>query len=90
MSEATLIKPRPGPRGKEQAQPHNIKKDQGFPADQTVVMTKIKAGCKASTFPPLRDNPLVEEAAELLSVIGQIRSTSHHKDVSSLQKKLYR
>ncbi|PSU34129.1 type VI secretion system protein TssL, long form [Photobacterium lutimaris] len=87
MSEATLIKPRPGPRGKNGVGRNTAKQPSVQNVDQTVVMTKIKAGGASLRVPPLGDNPLVEEASTLLSLIGQIRSTSHHNDVSDLQQR---
>ncbi|GAL04526.1 hypothetical protein JCM19237_1198 [Photobacterium aphoticum] len=88
MSEATLVKPRPGVRGKGQDT-----KTSGAAtgsADQTLVLTKVKPSGKQRRVQPLGQNPLVEEASILLSIIGQIRSTTRHSDVSFCSKAVSR
>ncbi|RWX57228.1 type VI secretion system protein TssL, long form [Photobacterium chitinilyticum] len=86
MSEATFIKPRPGGRGKTAEAKNAAKPDHAHTAEQTVVLTKIKTGNQFSGLMPLGDNPLIEEAGSLLSLVGQIRSTADHSDVSFFQQ----
>lgn len=86
MSEATFIKPRPGIRGKANDANNDAKLGSAQAADQTVVLTKIKGGNQYSGLLPIGDNPLIEEAGRLLSIIGQIRSTAAHSDVTFFQQ----
>ncbi|MGF1688528.1 type VI secretion system protein TssL, long form [Photobacterium japonica] len=84
MSEATLVKPRPGVRGKGQDTKSSATKTSA--GDQTLVLTKVKPSGQQRRVQPLGQNPLVEEAGGLLSIVGQIRSTSNHSDVGFLQQ----
>lgn len=86
MSEATLIKPRPGVRGRAEEDKRAAKPAPSKSPDQTLVLAKGSSGSHQLRLPPLGQNPLIEEAGYLLSMIGQIRSTTHHRDVAFLQQ----
>ncbi|ELR64607.1 Outer membrane protein ImpK/VasF [Photobacterium marinum] len=84
MTEATLLKPRPGIRGiNSELKPQ---KEQPSEFDHTVVLNKIKTGERLAGLPSLGDNPLLEDAGVLLSIIAQIRSTPDHHDVPALKQ----
>ncbi|KLV03730.1 type IV secretion protein DotU [Photobacterium aquae] len=85
MSESTLIKPRPGIRGKTEEDKRAVNPSIK-PSDQTLVLAKSNSGGQAHRLPPLGQNPLIEEASYLLSMVGQIRSTTYHSDVAFLQQ----
>ncbi|WP_087020906.1 type VI secretion system protein TssL, long form [Thaumasiovibrio subtropicus] len=85
MAESTLIKPRPGGRARsgDVATPPPAQS-----GDSTVLLTKIAPTSATVThrLPSLGDNAVVDEASVLLSLVGQIRSTSNHGDVASLRQ----
>ncbi|WP_394144955.1 type VI secretion system protein TssL, long form [Vibrio atypicus] len=87
MSEATIMKPRPGNRaGKKQPKEQYNSVNHSQKSDCTVVASSSVNRFQNLSFPQLGDNSLVEEANSLLSMIGQIRCTSTHGDIASLHQ----
>lgn len=87
MSEATIMKPRPGNRaGKKEPKETSEPVSESQNPDCTVVASSGANRFKNLSFPQLGDNFLVEEANSLLSMIGQIRCTSTHGDIASLHQ----
>ena len=83
MSEATVLKPTPGRR----AAPLQVVADNSGGAEQTVVAVPAAAAQALVRLPAVADNPLIDEAATLLSLVTQIRHTSHAVDVGQLRSR---
>ena len=84
MSEATVLKPTPGRR----AAPLQVVADNSHSnVEQTVIATPPAAGQPLVRLPAVADNPLIDEAGTLLSLVSQIRHTSHAVDVGQLRSR---
>lgn len=79
MSEATLLKPTPGRRASQPAAQPAIN------PEQTVIAAAPVAQSASIRMPAMADNPLVDEAGTLLSLVTQIRATPRGVDVSLLR-----
>lgn len=87
MSEATVMKPRPGSRGGNKPV-SDLGKIAASAAEVecTVVITPSKNKERGVQLPKFGDNPLIDEASALLSMVGQIRCTVKHGDIASLRQ----
>lgn len=82
MTDATIIKPRPGLRtGKNKAafRPQ-------VSSDATVVATPTTNKTTLMPLPMLGSNPLLESASTILSMVNQVRCTPTHADTKVLKQ----
>jgi len=87
MSEATVMKPKPGSRGAQKSTSELGKiAASAAEAECTVVITPSKNKERGVQLPKFGDNPLIDEASALLSMVGQIRCTAKHGDIASLRQ----
>jgi type VI secretion system protein ImpK len=87
MSEATLVKPRPGNRAASSST-EDLKKAvaNAAAADSTVMVVPSRIKDRGVQLPAIGKNPLIDEANSLLSMVGQIRCTANHGDIASLRQ----
>ncbi|WP_432455112.1 type VI secretion system protein TssL, long form [Agarivorans sp. QJM3NY_29] len=87
MSEATVMKPRPGNRGANKSVSDLGKiAASAAEAECTVLITPSKNKERGVQLLKFGDNPLIDEASILLSMVGQIRCTAKHGDIASLRQ----
>lgn len=87
MSDATVVKPRPGARsGFTSPKAMENAASRAVEADNTVMAMLPVARETHANLPGLNDNPLVDEAGDLLSIVSQIRCTAKHADIKSLRQ----
>ncbi len=60
--------------------------EMGVDNDCTVLLTKGATTSAMSRLPSMGESPMIDEASVLLSLVGQIRSTSNHGDVGTLRQ----
>ncbi|MFP8968226.1 type VI secretion system protein TssL, long form [Pokkaliibacter sp. CJK22405] len=88
MSDSTIIKPRPGGRLSSNERTAARRGDFTSPMgsdDRTVLQQKPAASARVQKLPTLEDNPLVDYAGPMLSLVSHLRRVSHHADVESLR-----
>ncbi|OAN11056.1 type IV secretion protein DotU [Photobacterium jeanii] len=85
MSDQTVLKPQPGRRKKAASSPESTLSNSGD-LNQTVLVMQANKGANAHRLPSLGENPLVDQASSILSLIGQMRSTHDHNDVGFLRQ----
>lgn len=85
MTDRTILKPTPG--GRKSAKPINAALKDAIsnePVEDKTVMAAVAASpslMQRKQQVLISDNPLIEEAGDLFSLIGPIRSTTSHPDV---------
>ncbi|CAG19082.1 type VI secretion system protein TssL, long form [Photobacterium profundum] len=85
MSDETVLKPQPGKRKAKVASPESHSKVQPD-LNQTVLVMQVNKNLYSKRLPSLGENPLVDLASSLLSLVGQIRCTPDHSDVGFLRQ----
>ena len=85
MSDQTVLKPQPGKRKSHapQSKPEMVNEAD---LNQTVLVMQANKSANTRRLPSLGENPLVDQASGILSLIGQIRSTHDHSDVTFLRQ----
>ncbi|PXF32183.1 hypothetical protein WH50_05470 [Pokkaliibacter plantistimulans] len=87
MTDATIIKPRPGGRLGAEERSAARRADQTAPhmlEDRTVIH-KPAASARIQRLPTLDANPLVDYAGPMLSLVSYLRRVTSHADVESLR-----